>query len=93
MQTITRQEIEKDYEIRNGCIISPGKFESCPVYVPFFWFMDGEDEIYEDEGKICRKFNITEDDIDKFEELKNIKTLLLIEDFDGFIHFVRITKK
>src|SRR5215211_4995867 len=48
--TMTRLDIESEYDVENGQITSPGKFEGEPVYTPYFWesylngFFDDDDD-------------------------------------------------
>ena len=44
---MTRQDIENAYEVRDGIICSPGKFEGEAVYAPYFWeaYLNGGEDI------------------------------------------------
>lgn len=81
---MTREEIEKEYKVENGIIRSPGKFEGEPVYAPYFWsmFLDGMAD--EDDSRILW-FDVQEDDIEQFPELKMYKQVGLWEDEQGFV--------
>jgi hypothetical protein len=86
-----RQQILDQYATRDGLIISPGKFEGEPIFVPALWelaidgFSDGDD------GKVYR-FNIRDDDElrTKFPELSKWlgrkRIVRLREDSQGFVH-------
>jgi hypothetical protein len=65
----------------------PGKFEGEPRYVPYFWEMDSS--AYEMEGDEFEgytfTYEVTADDIALFPELKDRKSVSLIEREDGFV--------
>ena len=67
-----------------GIITSPGKFEGCPRYVPYFWdaYLNGMAD--RDDGSILG-FDISADDKAIFPELKRRKTVKLVEDSQGFV--------
>lgn len=88
---MTRSDIEKYYDVKDGRIVSPGKFEGEPVFAPHFWdvamngFADG------DNGDTFT-FHIRKDDAehDEFPELKKWmgrrRLLRLRQDDQGFVH-------
>ena len=68
--------ILKDYDVKNGVIMSPGKFEGESAYVPYFWdvALDGfADEDYTDSTGAVYAFDISDEDKKFFPELKNWK--------------------
>ncbi len=81
---MTRQEIERDYQVENGVIRSNGKFEGEAVYVPYFWdaFLNGMAD--RDNGRVLG-FDLTADDKAMFPELKGRRTVRLYERDDGFV--------
>ena len=87
---MTKQEILKMYDSKDGYITSPGKFESEPLYVVYFWdfaMCCGEDEtIYNEDDTITSKFIVTDDDRKHFPELKDVKEVFLSEDSQGFVN-------
>ena len=80
-----RNKIYDDYEIENGVIRSPGKFEGEALYVPFFWNSYLEGMADDDDGEWLT-FEITDDDATKFPELRGVKTLRLRESDSGFVY-------
>jgi hypothetical protein len=89
---MTRDEILKAYEVVDGIIRSPGKFEGEPVYVPAFWedvlegFADEEGE--DEDGTVISTIVVDEDDVKAFPELKDIRRVSLWEDSQGFVRSV-----
>lgn len=82
---MTREEIEKSYNVVNGRICSPGKFEGEMLYVPFFWdvFLNGF--CNRDDGEVV-SFYLEPEDRVMFPELgKRRRVLKLIERSDGFV--------
>jgi hypothetical protein len=90
---MTRAEIHEQYEVdEHGLIRSPGKFEQCPDYAPYFysWYLEGEGEECEDpnHGDGCLVFDITEEDVAEFpgyDEIAPGETAHLREDDNGFV--------
>ena len=87
---MTRQEILNDYDIRQGIIHTPGKFEAEPIYTPYFYDImmngGGDETEYDDDGTVIDSFNITEEDIKVFPELKNTKQIRLWTSDQGFVY-------
>ena len=81
---MTREEIEREYQVENGIIRSPGKFEGEAVYVPYFWdiYLDGFAD--EDDGTTLI-FNVSVDDKKHFPELRKRKVVKLYQRDDGFV--------
>ena len=77
---MTRKEIEAEYRVVGGIIRSPGKFESEPVFSPYFYeiSMDGCRE----EGII----GIESEDILEFPELDGYSRVECWESNDGFFY-------
>lgn len=55
------QNIREEYDVRDGIIQNPGKFEYEPEWVPYYWELalngDGEDvSEYSDEGEVAGCF-------------------------------------
>ena len=81
----TKADVEADYEVVNGRIISPGKFEGEAVYAPYFhqaWMNGDIDE--HDSGVDYIDVN----DIDRkaFPELATIQRIAIYEDNNGFVY-------
>jgi hypothetical protein len=86
---MTRAEIEAQYKVKDGVIISPGKFEGEPVYALYFYDLmmhGGADS--DDDG--VAKFNVTDEDRKEFPELADVKRVELQERMDGFVETVPI---
>jgi len=65
-------------------IRTPGKFEGCETYVPYFWDLGLNGEADVDDGTIFR-FRVSKEDKLKFPSLKNRKWVALIETDQGFV--------
>ena len=80
-----REEIEKNYKVKDGRIIFPGKFEGEPIYAPYFYSlaMDGNGWISDN---TCR-LDILPEDRALFPEIpKRKRVIKVIEDDNGFIY-------
>ncbi len=82
---LTREEIEREYNVIDGIIRRLGKFEGNAVYVPHFWdiaingFADNRD------GSLY-SFDVKDGDRAMFPELNGRRTVKLLEiDVDGFV--------
>ena len=91
MKTIVQDNHGAEYDIENGRITSPGKFEGEPIFAPYFWNLGLEGFADNDDGSVYR-FKITKDDESNpyWPELKawlgTKRTLRLREDSQGFVH-------
>ena len=76
---ITRQDIEREYTVCNGEIMSKGKFDGEPVWAPYFWdlALHGEADIETENGD--SQFAITKEQRLMWPELGRAKTILLAE--------------
>jgi hypothetical protein len=81
---MTRQEIERDYRVEGGIIRSPGKFESEPVFAPYFWdvLMNGGAD---DDVDGIAVFAVNADDIREFPELEGTASVRIPENDQGFV--------
>jgi hypothetical protein len=81
----TREEIESEYNVVDGIIRSPGKFEGEPVYIVDFWhaLVDGCGEEMEDETGVV-SFELADEDYTKWPELDGYTHVRIREDSDGF---------
>jgi hypothetical protein len=82
---MTRQDVLASYKVdAHGHIRSPGKFEGEMIYVPYYWqaFLEGMAD--RDNGHVLG-FDVTREDKAEFPELKNRRTVRLIERDDGFV--------
>ena len=81
---MTRQQIEAEYTVVDGVIQDPGKFESEPVYVPYFWefYLDGCAD--EDDGDVLT-FDVDAEDRAQFPELVGVRQVFLWQTDQGFI--------
>lgn len=62
----------------------PGKFEGEARYVPYFWDIYMEGDADSDDGDVVT-FDVCDDDINIFGELKTVKVIGLVETEDGFV--------
>jgi hypothetical protein len=95
-----RAEILSGYKIENGRIVSPGKFEGDPVWVPYFWDlalegMGTESSLYhesesdDDTGPMVNTFMVQSGDVHLFPELAALSSdaiaISVWEDDNGFV--------
>lgn len=84
---MTREEIELDYDIEDGIIRSPGKFEGEPIYVPYFWQLGLEGFADDDDGDEF-VFDLGPEELQMWPELGDGRRLTLSEDSSGFVYSV-----
>jgi len=82
---VTRVSVEQDYEVKDGRITSPGKYEGEPVWVPAYWdaAMCG---CADDEENGAVSFTIDADDVALWPELSGVERIVLWQDEQGFVH-------
>ena len=87
---MTRSEILENYDVENGIIQSPGKFEGEMLYAPYFYahWLDGlfDDDRVEVSGLFVSVFFISDEDLREFPELTGVREVSLWEDDSGFVH-------
>lgn len=73
-----------EYEVENGIIRSPGKFEGEPVYAPYFWdaYLNGMAD--DDDGSELL-FYVSDEDRKLFPDLHDVSHVYLRETSDGFV--------
>ena len=85
-----RQDILDNYEVQNGRIVSPGKFEGEPVFGPALWELGLEGFADYDDGRVYG-FRFTKDDPvhAEFPELRQWlgrkRSVRLVENECGFV--------
>jgi hypothetical protein len=81
---MTREEIEREYNVVDGIIRRPGKFEGNAVYVPYFWdiAMNG---FAGSRDRSLYSFDVKDGDRAMFPELNGRRTVKLLEIVDGFV--------
>ena len=82
---LTREEVLAAYKVENGCIVSPGKFEREPVYVPAYWY-EALEGFFDDDDDGVFVFSLTESDRDMWPELGGAQKLYLEESDTGFVY-------
>lgn len=98
-ERMTRAEIESEFDIQDGIIKDPGKFEGEPVYAPYFYVLgmdSGADEdVYGADDTIHSVFFITDEDREQFPELKEeeIEALHVWEGETGFFNTEAVTRE
>ena len=88
---MTRKEISKMYDVENGVIRSPGKFEGNMDYTVHFWdfYLNGCDTpCYNENDVYLSQFTIEKDDTIEFPELQDHigQFIYLWEDGNGFVY-------
>jgi len=73
----------------HGLITNPGKFEREPEWVPYYWSMDGQDDLEHTGPDILtevRIFYVSKWESLKFNDLEEGDVVYLWEDEQGFVH-------
>jgi hypothetical protein len=80
-----RQEVLQQFEVKEGRICSPGRFEGEMLYVPYFWEkgVDGWQDEEEEDGTLV--FFVMPEDSTQFPELRSKTEVRLYQRDDGFI--------
>ena len=82
---MTRQDLLTQYDVdENGIIVSLGKFESEPLYIPYFWDMYLNGFADDDDGESLT-FEVTIEDREQFPELANVRHVFIWETDQGFV--------
>ena len=71
------------YEIKDGIIVNPGKFEGCPEYAPYYWNLYLNGEAIETSGGGILK--VEPEDLFVYPELKAGNEIHLTENDNGFV--------
>ena len=89
-----RVEIESEFDVVDGIIRNPGKFEGEAVWVPYFWdlVMDGDgEEVFDEDGElVATRFKVDAEEEEAFAdvldgELACGSTVELFGDSQGFV--------
>lgn len=82
----TRAKVESVFEVKNGIIVTPGKFQGEAVYVPYFWekALEGWADDEPEEGTY--RFLVFPEDVKEFPELGSKRAILIREREDGFVY-------
>ena len=84
----TKRFIEREYHVRDGIIMTPGKFEGERVWVPYFWDLalegEGEDVLGEDGEILATRFVVDAEEGEAF-GLECGATVEVFEDAQGFV--------
>lgn len=78
--------IKKDYSVINGVIVSPGKFESEPLYAAYYASLDEDDSVYDEQDNELRSYVVSDAEKEVFPELSEVERVVLLEDDSGFVH-------
>ena len=87
------QNIREEYDVVDGIIRNPGKFECEPEWVPYYWDLalndEGEDASeYDDEGELigcfATRFTVDSEEADAF-GLECGATVEISQDSQGFV--------
>ena len=87
------QNIREEYDVKDGIIQNPGKFECEPEWVPYYWDLalngEGEDvSEYGDEGELigcfATRFTVDCEESDAF-GLECGATVEVFQDSQGFV--------
>ena len=88
----TRQDVEDFFDVEDGVIASPGKFEREAVYVPYFWEkgLDGWADDEPDDSTYV--FYIVPEDKAEFPELGNRTMIAIRTREDGYVYEVPVPR-
>lgn len=94
---MTRQEIIDAYDVKDGLIRSPGKFEGEPIYAPYFYdgSGDGEELSRMEDGLGDYVALLVVDDTDRaiFPELdQSLPIVIVTEDDQGFVRCSQLSE-
>ena len=81
----SREDVFEHYEVEDGVIRSPGKFEGEAVYVPYLWEVYLNGGAAEDDGETIT-IDVEDDDRKEFPELDTVVRAYLEEDSNGFVY-------
>lgn len=81
----SRKDVLDQYEVEDGVIRSPGKFEGEAVFVPYLWEVYLNGGATEDDGEIIT-IDIDDDDRQMFPELLTVVRAYLEESSTGFVY-------
>ena len=91
---MTREDILKQYEVKNGRIATSGKFENEPIFAPYFyeeWLNGGGND--HDTDDTSTVFYIELADLEEFPELEGCDRVYLDECDQGFVYCWSIASK
>lgn len=82
----TKNEILKDYVVVAGIIMSPGRFQGAPTYVPFYWELGLDGNADADDGETYT-FKLDASDLAFWPELEGCIAVRLWTDDLGFVKY------
>lgn len=84
---MTRQEVEAHYDIEAGIIVTPGKFEGEPPWVPALWHGDLDYDFFDGDMPVSR-VEVDAELVADWPELANDRgrIIFLWESSQGFVH-------
>lgn len=80
--------MDYQYTTKDGVIVSPGKFEGEPAWLPYFytlWNDGGADDEILIHGTTTAIFNIDASDVTRFPALAGVRQIYVWEDSQGFV--------
>jgi hypothetical protein len=72
------------YAIRDGLVISPGKFQGCPEWAPYFHLAEGD--WVDKDGLEWWVIDIIAEDRQHYPILRDARKVWMREDEQGFVH-------
>jgi hypothetical protein len=75
-----RQDIEQQFTVCHGFIVSDGRYHGQPVFIPYYWaaVVEGAGADRQSQGRYY--FDVILDDLLEFPELKGVRTVELWRD-------------
>lgn len=86
------RKLAEMYEVRDGIIRSPGKFEGEPVWVPYLYGEHPNDSLFDETNSELLVFEINDEEKKAFPELGGVDYVVLQEDDLGFVHKRTMTR-
>ena len=75
-----------DYENNGITITRPGKFQGEPLWVPYLWAQDADQDFYDGADTLYRAYKIATRDVLFYPDLRGVFAVVLTESDDGFVH-------
>ena len=72
--------------MKTTTITRPGKFQGEPLWVPYLWAQDADQDFYDGADTLHRAYKIAFRDVLFFPDLRGVFAVVLTESDDGFVH-------
>jgi hypothetical protein len=72
--------------MKTTTITRPGKFQGEPLWVPYLWAQDADQDFYDGADTLYRAYKIATRDVLIYPDLRGLFAVVLTESDDGFVH-------